>query len=58
MDKSKIPCVCGHKLSDHSLRDRGSFVCVKMKYDQFADQCVEYKQDNLKYLEMLLHERK
>lgn len=47
-----FPCVCSHKKTEHKQVLSG-LVCLVLDSDKvnFADKCLEYRPDNLKYLE-------
>lgn len=52
---NKVPCVCGHFPDDHFLDEGGQLIDEGMGYCHECwfrwRECVEYKLDNLKYLE-------
>jgi hypothetical protein len=53
-------CICGHGFLDHSRLHYNSGLECRVGYGDgtyFRDDCMNFKLDNLKYLEMLSKEK-
>lgn len=55
-----IPCTCGHSFEEHNSNKQSLdyMVCLVQSLDKknkllWKDQCLEFKADNLRYLEQL-----